>query len=268
MALVTLGTCNHYYRGTTAPLVPGDIYIINPGEKHGYEIRGRINLINCQFLEGGAANAHFHEDTKSRWDNLLDNLSLHDNQLRGNRAGENTFLDTQGIIHLDADEFIQIKTMLLEILLEQNERAYGFENAKLARLQLLLIYLQRVLEKQNKVLEQYSNAKQDIVYDALSYIDQHLDEKIDFDQMAAEFYISPSYFRKLFRDMTGMPPLNYQNHRRIIKAMEYLTSGKYSIVDAAADVGIYDANYFSRLFKKIMGYAPRDYVKQVRGLKE
>ena len=34
------------------------------------------------------------------------------------------------------------------------------------------------------------------------------------------------------------------------------------LAEAAAQVGIYDANYFSRLFKKYLGYAPR-YFKHI-----
>lgn len=265
IALITQGTCQHHYRDTISPLVPGDIFMITPGEPHRYDISARVHIINCQFTSREADASfleHVHTDTKNQWDSLLRDLDVYDQTVRGGRMSGNSFLDTQGIIHLEADDFQYVKEILLEMLSEQAEREIGFEHAKLALLNLLLIYLQRVLAKKNQALKQYSSARQDIVYDALAYIDQHLEEKIDFEKLADSLYISPSYFRSLFKDMTGMAPLKYQNHRRIIKAMTYLETGQYSIIDAAANVGIYDANYFSRLFRKIMGYSPREYVKQ------
>lgn len=271
IALITQGTCQHYYRDTISPLVPGDIFMITPGEPHRYDISARVHIINCQFSSREADASfleHVHTDTKNQWDSLLHDLDVYDQTVRGRQMSKDSFLDTQGIIHLEADDFQHVKGILLKMLDEQDEGAIGFEHAKLAWLNLLLISLQRVMAKKSQALEQYSSARQDIVYKALDFIDQHLEEKIDFEKLANDLYISPSYFRSLFRDMTGMAPLKYQNHRRIIKAMSYLETGQYSIIDAAANVGIYDANYFSRLFRKIMGYSPREYVKQTMERRE
>lgn len=56
--------------------------------------------------------------------------------------------------------------------------------------------------------------------------------------------------------------MEYLNRMRIVKSLEYLNVEGISIADAAAKVGIYDANYFSRMFKKVMGYSPR-YFKNI-----
>lgn len=42
----------------------------------------------------------------------------------------------------------------------------------------------------------------------------------------------------------------------MIRACEGLESRRMSIKEAAEHVGIYDLNYFSRLFKKIIGCSP------------
>ena len=38
-----------YTRGSGAP-DPGDVFLIEPGEEHSYEIQAPIELINCQFF--------------------------------------------------------------------------------------------------------------------------------------------------------------------------------------------------------------------------
>ncbi len=58
-----------------------------------------------------------------------------------------------------------------------------------------------------------------------------------------------------------MTPTNYLNRMRIIRSLEYLEREDMSIAEAASKVGIYDSNYYSRLFKKIMGYSPRYFKK-------
>ncbi len=51
-------------------------------------------------------------------------------------------------------------------------------------------------------------------------------------------------------------PLDYLNRIRVAKALDCLQNEDISITDVAASVGIPDPNYFTRIFKKIMGHAP------------
>ena len=108
-------------------------------------------------------------------------------------------------------------------------------------------------------LKQYNlhtHAHQKIMAEVLLYIDAHLTEQIDFEELAAKYAFSLNYFRKLFRDVTGFSPVNYLNRLRIVRSCEYIQRENLSVGEAAERVGIYDANYFSRLFKKIMGMPP------------
>ena len=88
------------------------------------------------------------------------------------------------------------------------------------------------------------------------YIEEHLDETLDFNAVAQKYAFSPTHFRKIFKDITGLSPASYINRLRILRACEYMQKDKMSIREAAEQVGIYDFNYFSRLFKKVMGCSP------------
>ena len=57
--------------------------------------------------------------------------------------------------------------------------------------------------------------------------------------------------------------MDYLNRMRVVKSLEYLEMEKSTIAAAAAKVGVYDSNYFSRMFKKVMGYSPK-YFKSIR----
>lgn len=68
--------------------------------------------------------------------------------------------------------------------------------------------------------------------------------------------LSPSHFRMMFKEVTGMTAVEYQQHVKITRAIEFLTSGEHNVTETARLTGFRDVYYFSRLFKKIIGVAP------------
>ena len=53
--------------------------------------------------------------------------------------------------------------------------------------------------------------------------------------------------------------MRYLNGYRIEKAQTLLKNTDRSITDVAIAVGVDDASYFARIFKKQMGVTPREY---------
>lgn len=82
------------------------------------------------------------------------------------------------------------------------------------------------------------------------------------EELAGMAELSPSRFRVLFKEFTGQSVVRYQNLLRINKAKDLLLSGEYTVTEAAAEVGILDVYYFSRLFKKLTGFNPSYYRNQ------
>lgn len=66
----------------------------------------------------------------------------------------------------------------------------------------------------------------------------------------------------IFKSHTGLSPLEYLNRVRILRALELLQTTHHSIADIAEQVGIHDPNYFTRIFKKLIGYPP-SYFKSI-----
>lgn len=75
-------------------------------------------------------------------------------------------------------------------------------------------------------------------------------------ELADRCGLSPSHFRLMFKEVTGLTATAYQQHVKITKAIEFLTSGEYNVTETARLAGFRDVYYFSRLFKKIIGAPP------------
>lgn len=76
-------------------------------------------------------------------------------------------------------------------------------------------------------------------------------------QMAAFCNCSESHLRRLFKTRTGLSPKAYQDQIRVEKAEELLKTG-FSVRMVSEILGYSDPYHFSRRFKSILGYSPRD----------
>lgn len=79
--------------------------------------------------------------------------------------------------------------------------------------------------------------------------------------LANSIDLSYTHFSSLFKKQSGVSVTEYQNQIKIYKAKDLLLSGDCNVTEAAEMVGIGDVYYFSRLFKKITGIKPSDYLK-------
>ncbi|HOK04173.1 MAG TPA: AraC family transcriptional regulator [Victivallales bacterium] len=76
--------------------------------------------------------------------------------------------------------------------------------------------------------------------------------------LAAEFKVTPVHMIRTFRHVVGMTPLEYVHRLRLDEAFRLLSrgDGSMNIAEIAESVGFDDPNYFSRLFRKKVGYPP------------
>lgn len=93
------------------------------------------------------------------------------------------------------------------------------------------------------------------------YIENNYMNEINVDNLADMCYISPATFRRKFKKITGMSPVEYRNMLKIKKAADLLKTGEFSVSEASKTVGIDDIYYFSKMFKKYMGKTAINYVK-------
>ncbi len=95
----------------------------------------------------------------------------------------------------------------------------------------------------------------------LQYIEEHLAEKIQISDLSALIYTCDKQLIRIFKAVTGEPPVKYIMNLRIEAAMKLLVSTKLSVSDIAEQTGFGTANYMNRVFKQKLKMSPHHYRK-------
>ncbi len=96
----------------------------------------------------------------------------------------------------------------------------------------------------------------------LEYINHNYTSKdISVKKVADIFFYSEKYLSSLFAKRTGVKFTTYINNLRIKYAIKLIENGQYNVADIASDCGYTDPFYFSKVFKKITGKSPTEYIK-------
>lgn len=104
--------------------------------------------------------------------------------------------------------------------------------------------------------------KNHIVINVKKYIKEHIKEKLTLNNVAEVFNISPNYLSVLFSKYNDIGFTDYINHSKIETAKQMMSDGDYKIYEISDILGFESAFYFSRVFKKIAGVSPRDYINK------
>lgn len=94
------------------------------------------------------------------------------------------------------------------------------------------------------------------IQQALIYAENNLEYGASLKQTAAYVCLSPSYFSRLFKEVTGSSYTEYITDVRLQHAKILLELGKLSISDIASKIGISNSNYLCTLLKKHYGITP------------
>lgn len=103
-----------------------------------------------------------------------------------------------------------------------------------------------------------SGAKQ--ISPILSFIDSHITEDLSLELLSRQFYVTPSYLCRIFKNGTGTTVHKYITAKRITLAKDLLTQG-YSVTDACNMSGFKDYNGFLKSFVSAVGIAPKKYAQ-------
>lgn len=163
-------------------------------------------------------------------------------------------------IHLDKQTSKFVRRLLKRILLDYS--ANGLTN-----LDIIQSYFIALLCEVNRVYKPVSASVQTnavgITNRFRELLVDHIKTRHRVTDYASELNITPNHLNKAVRVITGKSPTKWIDEAIVMEAKVLLYQSSLSISEIAAEVGLFDSSYFSRLFKKYEGVTPLAFRKMI-----
>lgn len=139
---------------------------------------------------------------------------------------------------------------LIEPFFEPMEKRMA--NHSFYHLSCLYALLWRIEESESKIPAKYKKLR-----GALFEMRQHWNQNPPISYYAELCNMSQVHFRRLFKEYTGLSPVDYRNSLRLEGARSKLQSGEYNVSEVAELCGFSSVSFFTRSYKKKYGHSPK-----------
>jgi AraC-like DNA-binding protein len=96
----------------------------------------------------------------------------------------------------------------------------------------------------------------------LDYLSQNIHKNISLEEVADELFFSVSYVKTAFKKHTGKPIMQAFNELKIKRAQKLIKKGLH-FAQIAKELGFSSEQYFSKVFKSVLGMTPSEYKKSL-----
>jgi len=94
---------------------------------------------------------------------------------------------------------------------------------------------------------------------AMSYIDNNFNLPLTVESVAQLLRLDRKYFCAIFKEETGLSPIQYIQNQRVNRACSLLKTTNHSVSEIGRSVGYEDLFTFSRMFRQQTGTSPSKY---------
>lgn len=236
------GECVYFINGNVITVSKGELMFINPNDLH---------------------STASSEDVPE-FERVLINFS-HDFVAQADRSVASIIpLEQSRLIRLPVNDQPIIENILLKMLQEAEREAPHYVSYIRSLLIELLILIHRSSQIEQATLN-YAHPMHHKISEIALYINRHHAEPLTLEQMAKQFYISPSYLSRIFKKLTGFHFREYLQIVRIREAQKKLKETNDSVQSISEQVGFEHIAHFNKTFKKLTATTPLKYRKQHRG---
>ena len=88
------------------------------------------------------------------------------------------------------------------------------------------------------------------------YVVERLAEEISIEALADLVELSPSHFAHVFKESTGMTPLQFITRQRITQAQQLIRETSRSLIEVGLEVGYTSPSHFAQVFRRVVGVTP------------
>jgi AraC-like DNA-binding protein len=227
-------------------LFPGDTTLILPGEKFGNE-KEILELGCLSWIQIKVQKLKTGELIPGKWSSLNDHESV--------AVGKLLSLNNKPVL----SKLNDAGRILHSITCEIHNHELGFVTRINQLIDELLIVITRHLTRQNNPPRDFPK----VFMNLEEALRKDLSHQWSVEEMAAIAGMGTTLFNEKVKNYTGFTPINYLINIRISEAIKLLKRKDVSITDIALDTGFYSSQHFSTTFKKLTGYTPREFKKNI-----
>ena len=182
--------------------------------------------------------------------NFLKAASTEDGDLLSIFQGENGH-----VLRLSKHQYQTVVEIANALEKELSRSDYGREIMGKALLMKLLVTLCRYQKQEAAFYPAPMQPKNDRILEVLRYLDDHLCEDLEIEDLADRFFVSKYHLMRLFHKETGSTIHSYLIQRRLLLARELIKKG-LSATDACYRSGFRSYSSFTRAYSKNFGTTP------------
>ena len=105
--------------------------------------------------------------------------------------------------------------------------------------------------------------KYGVISEGINYLEHNEDQALSISEIAELCNVSEIYFRKLFKEYSGMSPIKFRIKGKIEKAKLLLEYENMSMQEISDYLGFVSPAYFTQQFKSVEGITPSHYKKNI-----
>jgi two-component system, response regulator YesN len=94
---------------------------------------------------------------------------------------------------------------------------------------------------------------------AKQFIERNFDKKVTLEDVAGQVCLSPKYFSRIFKEITGRGFNEYRLSIKITQACGLLKNSDYTVTEISNQLGYQNLESFIRAFEKIKNVSPTQY---------
>ncbi len=171
---------------------------------------------------------------------------------------EFNMIDKDGLFSLSETPFIITNAFILEntsLILDTIDIYFKPSYSPILMKSNVYLILHKIcmLYKQ-EIPAKYRNIEQGIIY-----LENNILVNINVEELAKMCHVSSACFRRLFKEYSGMSPIEYHIAARMKQAKKMLSKTNLSIESISYSLNFSSASYFCRLFKEKYNLTPTEY---------
>jgi AraC-like DNA-binding protein len=243
LLLVLQGRLDVYLEQDSYHLEPGDVVVIGDSELHRDKSDKLLDYIVLQFdLE-----------------QFFDHSSIP--YIRYFSATHAPLSKANYIFEENAEVKKEVANCVSRLLQEATDKSTGYELAASILIKQILLLLLR--NDTRKLLVEQDNFDKVRLKPVLDYVENHLTDRIQVEEVCKIANMSYYYFVKYFKKTIGLSFTEYVNYRKVKWAERILLTKDLSISEVGEKIGMPNMAHFYKMFKKYNDCSPKQFQRKM-----